>query len=94
MRPDPGIDDAVYLLERVVSLGTDEMSERDLFTACSRSRFKKMRDMESALKRLEEHNLIAWLPAPKPTVGRPASPRFRVHHLAAETAQHAEAGAR
>jgi hypothetical protein len=93
MRADPGIDDAVYLLERVVSLGTTEMSERDLFTACSRSRFKKMRDLEPALKRLEEHNFIAWLPAPKPTVGRPASPRFRVHHLAAETAQHTEAGA-
>ena len=30
----------------------------------------------------------------KPAVGRPASPRFRVHHLAAEAAQHTKAGAR
>ena len=94
MRSDPGIDDAVYLLERIVSLDSSKMSERDLFTACSRSRFKKVRDMESALKRLEENNFIAWLPVAKSVVGRPASRRFKVHPLSAETAQRAETGGR
>lgn len=93
MRSDPDIDDAVYLMERIVALGNRDMSERDLFTLCSRSRFKKVRDMEPALKRLEDHSFIAWLPTPKPTGGRPASRRFMVHPLAAKAAQHTQAGA-
>ena len=90
MRSDPNTDDAVYLMERIVSLGSRDMSERDLFTLCSRSRFKKVRDIEPALKRLEDHDLIAWLPTPKPTGGRPASRRFMVHPLAAEAAKPTE----
>lgn len=88
IRADPGTDDALYVLERIVAHGGSEMSERDLFTLCSRSRFRKMGDLDAALNRLAEHGLIAWLPTPKPTGGRPASRRFVIHPLAAQAAQH------
>ncbi|MCB0931251.1 MAG: DUF3987 domain-containing protein [Mycobacterium sp.] len=92
IRSDPGIDDAVYLLERILASTSTDMSERDLFTLCSRSRFRKVGDLEPVLSRLQDHNFIAWLPTPKPTGGRPASRRFVVHPLAAKVAQRAQAG--
>ena len=91
MQTNPATNDAAYLLGRLVELGISEPSERDLFTHCSRSRFRTKHDMEPALRRLEEHGYIAWLPALKPTGGRPASRRFRVHPLVAEAAKHAKA---
>lgn len=91
MRADPVVADAVYLLGRVVSLSDAEISERDLFTACSRGRFPKVGDMTPPLHRLIEHGYLVAMPTAKPTGGRPASRRFRVHPRAAEAAKAAEA---
>jgi hypothetical protein len=90
-----GIDhdtaDAVYLLERIASLSVDEVSERDMFTASSRARFKKMGDLLAAIDRLVDHGYLTRLPPPKSTGGRPPSPRYKVHpEVAAEAAKAAE----
>jgi hypothetical protein len=91
MGTDPDTADAVYLLGRVEYLcqrgDTDEVSARELFTASSRPRFPDMAAMMPALKRLVEHGYLIQLPAAKPTGGRPASPRFKVHPLAAQAAK-------
>ena len=95
MGADQGTADAVYLLERVKRLRQAapegepfEVSERELFTAASRGRFRKKDDMLPALKRLIDHGYLLPLPAPKPTGGRPASPSYRV--VAAQAAEAAE----
>jgi replicative DNA helicase len=80
---DPNIADAVYLLDRVASLDSDEMSQRELFNACSRPRFPTMAAMLPALNRLVEHGWLISLEASKSTkAGRPASPRYMVHPAA------------
>ncbi len=84
------ITDAVYLLRRVMRLGADEVSERDMFN-CSRPRFPTKEAMAPALKLLVDYGYLLPLDTPKPaTRGRPASPRYRVHPLAAQIAQTAE----
>ena len=90
MGADPDMADAVYLLCRVVYLGRDEVSERELFTASSRPRFPSMEAMTPALKRLIEHGYLIKLDAPKPTGGRPASPKYKVHPASAEAAKAAK----
>ncbi len=87
---DPNAVDARYLLDRAVSLGHDEVSERDMFTACSRSRFPTKADMQPALRRLIDHGYLLPADAPKPTGGRPASPKYRVHSASAKAAEAAE----
>ncbi len=82
--------DAIYILERIHGIGDDEVSERDLFTAISRARFKTMTDLVPALERLVDHRYLAPMPRGKPTGGRPASARYKVHPLAAKDAKHAE----
>jgi len=82
--------DAIYVLERIHGIGGDEVSERDLFTAISRARFKTMTDLVPALERLVDHRYLAPMPRGKPTGGRPTSPRYKVHPLAAKSAKHAE----
>jgi replicative DNA helicase len=90
MATDRGITDATYLLERIGRIDTDEVSVRDLFTACSRSRFKTVNDLMPAIERLIDHGYMYPLPPSKPTGGRPASPRFKVHKSVAEAAEGAE----
>jgi replicative DNA helicase len=85
---DPDLSDAIYLLTRVS--GQAEVSERNLFSASSRPRFPTTPDMAPAINRLVKHGYLVPLPAPKPTGGRPASPRYKVHPLTAEAAQAAE----
>jgi replicative DNA helicase len=75
----PDIADAMYLLERVARLGADEVSERELLVASSRSRFPTKADMAPALKRLVNHGYLIPLVTPKPTGGGRVSPRFKVH---------------
>jgi replicative DNA helicase len=87
MGTDQGTADAVYLLERIRHLGQDEVSERDLFTAASRGRFKTTEDLRPALHRLVDHGYLVRLPKPNPTGGRPASPRYMVIAEAAEAAE-------
>jgi replicative DNA helicase len=92
MATDRGTTDATYLLDRIGRLAHEEVSVRDLFTACSRSRFKTVNDLMPAIERLIDHGYVCPLPPPKPTGGRPASPRFKVHKTVAEAAQGAESG--
>ena len=91
MGGDPGTADAVYLLKRVVRLGRDEVSERDVFTACSRSRFPTKEAMSPALKRLVEHGYLIPRVTPKPAGGGRVSPRFKIHPSAADAADAADA---
>jgi hypothetical protein len=84
----PDIADAVYLLDRVEYLGQDEVSERDLLVASSRPRFPTKADMMPALRRLIEHGYLIPLPTPKPTGGRPASPKYKVHFTSTEATKH------
>jgi hypothetical protein len=81
--------DTLYLLDRITRMDTDEVSERDLFTSCSRAKFKTMADLMPVLDRLIDHGYLARMPTCKPTGGRPSSPRYKVHP-AAKAAQHAE----
>jgi hypothetical protein len=85
MGADQGTADSVYLLERIERLRQNvppdqpmELSERDLFTAASRGRFRSKDDMLPVLKQLVNNGYMIPLPAPKPTGGRPASQRYRV----------------
>ena len=71
MGTDQATADAVYLLGRIERLGGDEVSERDMFTAASRGRFKTTEDLRPALERLVDHGYLVPLPKPKPTGGRP-----------------------
>src|SRR5262249_57633400 len=73
MGTDRATADAVYLLRRIVGLGADEVSERDMQSVV-RSRFKTKADLLPALGRLVDHGYLLPLPAGKPTGGRPAAP--------------------
>jgi hypothetical protein len=90
MRANQAIGDAAYLLRRIVSLGSETVSERNIFTACSRSRFHIKADMEPAIKLLVDHGYLALQQKAQRTGGRPSSPIYAVHPLAAETAEDAE----
>jgi replicative DNA helicase len=87
MGADQVTADAVYLLERIENLGRGEVSERELFTAASRSRFRKKDDLLPALERLVDHGYLLPLPKPEPTGGRPQSPRYKVAAEAAKAAK-------
>jgi hypothetical protein len=89
---DPDIAAAVYLLDRVASLDAEEVSERDMFSGCNRSRFPTTAAMAPVLNRLVEHGyLIPREQTKKSGGGRPASPRYKVHPHAA-IAAHAAKG--
>jgi hypothetical protein len=91
MRTDQCLSDALYLLERIAHAGLGEMSERDMFSACNRSRFPTKDAMNPALVRLVDHGYLAPLEtARKPGGGRAPSPRFRVHPRVAFVAYAAE----
>lgn len=86
MGADPITADAQYLLRRIIALDVDDLSGRDMFNA-ARSRFKSTQDMAPAVDKLMDHGWIAPIPQELPIGrGRPPSPRFKVHHLAAENA--------
>lgn len=68
--------DAIYLLDRITRLGQDEVSERDMQRAAKR--FQIRADLLPAVERLVEHGYLFPQPAPKPTGGRPPSPRYTV----------------
>jgi replicative DNA helicase len=68
--------DAIYLLERIQHLGLDEVSERDMQRAAKR--FQTRSDLMRAVGRLVEYGQLIRLPAPNPTGGRNASPRYKV----------------
>ena len=78
MGTDQVATDAISVLQRIHPLSTDEVSERDVFPAASRGRFKTTGDRRPALHRLVEHGYLIPPSKPKPTGGPPASPRFMV----------------
>jgi hypothetical protein len=94
MAADPDTADAIYLLDVAVRLGQDEVSERDLFTAASRPRFPTKAAMAPALNRLIEHGYLIPQQSAKPTRGRPATPRFKVHPASAKAAETAKVAKR
>ena len=89
MGTDPLTADAAYLLERIRHLGVDEISERDLHSACQ-SRFPTKADLLPVLRRLVEHGYLAVGPKPKATGGRPASPRYTVREVPTKGAKGTE----
>ncbi len=93
MQSDPVVADAEYLLEVVIPrLGDEAVSQRDLFTKASRSRFPKVADLGAPLELLEEHGYLFRLPEPqKEGPGRRPSPKWAVHpSVAAQIAQAAK----
>jgi hypothetical protein len=94
MRVNPGVDDAAYLLRRIVSLGVPAVSQRDMLVACSRSRFRVKADMLPAVKLLVDHGYLVLQQTSQRTGGRPSSPIYAIHPLATEATEHTEGGLR
>jgi len=92
MSADPTIDDARAVLHWIGKTNQTAFSRRDAFTALSRSRFRKVADLDPALTLLDDHGFIRTRPRAAPTGGRPASPTWEVHPRAAETAEAAYRG--
>ena len=90
MGTDQATADAVYLLERIQPSRPGRGVRARSARRRSRARFKTKQDLRPALDRLVDHGYLVPLPAPEPTGGRPASPRYRVHKVIAEAAQNAE----
>ncbi len=91
MGADPEAADAVYLLDRIVALDVEMVSERDMFSGCNRSRFSNMAAMMPALHRLVEHGYLIPREQPRKTGGgRPPSPVFKLHPSAANAAYAAQ----
>jgi replicative DNA helicase len=63
MGADPGVADAIYLLNRIERLGLVEVSERDLLRGAQR--FKNKSQLTPALSRLVDHGYLIPLKAPK-----------------------------
>lgn len=90
MNADPASDDARQLLAVIRRLGRELVTKRDLFSAASRTRFRKTGDLDPALRLLEDHGYLTRLPEPnRDRRGRPTSPTWAVH-VAALSAQPAE----
>jgi hypothetical protein len=91
MGADPTLDDAHAVLDWIRRTRQQSFSRRDAFTGLSRSRFRKIADLDPALQLLEDHGYIRPEDQPvRPGPGRRASPRWTVHPVAAETAETAE----
>lgn len=69
MGADETYEDAKYLLKRIESIGTDEVSKRDLWHIC-KGKFKKVDEMEPALQTLIEMGYIRTVE--QKTGGRPS----------------------
>lgn len=91
MGADPTVDDARTVLDWIRRTRPQVFSRRDAFTALSRSRFRKIADLDPALQLLDDHGYIRpEEQSQRPGPGRRASPRWTVHPAAAETAKTAE----
>lgn len=76
---DPAVADARALLDWTRNTGTVRFSARDVLPA-HRHRFKKVADVDPALRVLEGHGWIRRLPEPPRTGrGRPTAPTYEVH---------------
>jgi replicative DNA helicase len=76
---DPAVSDARALLDWARNTGTQRFKASEVL-ASLRHRFKKIPDLDPALRVLESHGWIRRLPAPPSTRrGRPVAPIFEVH---------------
>jgi hypothetical protein len=76
---DPATADAKALLDWARNTGRTRFAARDAQPPL-RARFKKITDLEPALRVLETHGWIRRLPSPPRTGrGRPAAPTYEVH---------------
>jgi replicative DNA helicase len=91
MGADPMVDNARHVLDWIARTGTTHFTRRDLFTAVSRGRFRKVTELDPVLDLLDQHGYIRprELP-PRAGAGRPPSPTFDVHPNTAESAESAE----
>lgn len=90
MDADPAVEAARHVLTIIGRLDTDTITVRDLFSKVSRSRFRKVGDLNPALTLLAEHNWIRRLDDPEHTgPGRKRSPSYAINP-AAQTAETAE----
>jgi replicative DNA helicase len=91
MGADPIVDNARHVLDWIARTGTTQFTRRDLFTAASRGRFRKVTELDPVLDLLDQHGYIRprELP-PRAGAGRPPSPTFDVHPWAAESAESAQ----
>jgi len=94
MSADPTIDDARAVLDWIIRTNQTSFTRRDAFTARSRSRFRRVTDLDPAMTLLDQHGFIRPGPRPTPTGGRPASPSWEIHPRTAETAQAAQSSPR
>lgn len=70
---------AIELLNDIRRLGMVEFSKRDLFTALSRSRWKKVAELDEPLELLFDYGWIDVLEGEYSGKGRPPSPRYMCH---------------
>ena len=80
MGTDPLVDDARHVLSWIERTQTERFTKRDLFSALSRSRFRKASDLDPVLNLLVGHGYLAPTQAPERCgAGRAPSPAWLVH---------------
>ena len=80
MQEDTLVQHAEYLLDVIRRLQRETVSQRDLFNAVSRSRFRRSADLLPALGLVEDHGYVHPIDAPPSgRPGRPSSRRWEVH---------------
>jgi replicative DNA helicase len=93
MGTDPLIDHARTALDWIAR--RDTFTRRELFSAVSRGRFRKVTELDPVLDLLDQHGYIRIREVPaRAGAGRPPSPTFEVHPRAAESAVSARSPAR
>ena len=81
MGADAAVADAVYVMDRIVAKKTMSISRRDLFEQ-TKSRFKRVKNLDPALVILEEHEYLRQrTPGVRSGPGRRPSPVYDVNAL-------------
>lgn len=86
MGADQITNNGAYLVDRISHLGGQEVSERDLFSMCSRTRFRTMTNLRPVITRLIDHRCLMPVSGQRKTGGRPSSGRYLVNPRIAEVA--------
>ncbi|MCE3554447.1 DUF3987 domain-containing protein [Pseudonocardia sp. RS11V-5] len=91
MGVDPVVDDARHVLEWMLRTGRTSFTRREAFSALSRLRFRKVADLDPALRALADHGFLRLAETSASSgVGRPSSPRWEVHPASAKSAESAQ----
>lgn len=80
---DEMVTDAKYLLDRILRIGSEEVSVRQMQRAAKR--FKTRDQIEPVIELLVEYDFLALSQGPTSTGGRPSSPRYRINPRVTET---------